>query len=79
MPAGGVQKQRYPVTIIRRNRARQEFPLKVRLIKSARASRDAAHAACTEGERTELLKLARRYEVTAEFDEWLSAPLQPPE
>ena len=62
------------MTIIRRNRAKQALALKVRLIKAARASRDAANAACTETERLELLKRARRYEVTAGFDEWLSSP-----
>ena len=77
--AGGINR-RCPMTIIRRNRAKQELALKVRLIKAARISRDAAHAACTETERLELLKRARRYEVTAGFDEWLSSPgLRPPE
>jgi hypothetical protein len=68
------------VTTVRRNRAKQQTSLQTRLVGAARASRDAARVARTEIERQELLRRARRYEVTAGFDEWLSAPgLQPPE
>ena len=69
-----------PLTIIRRNRQKQIFPLRTRLAAAAQASRDAAREARTESERRELLKQARRYEVTAGFEEWLSSPgLPPPE
>ncbi|HLG82618.1 MAG TPA: hypothetical protein VKY22_16515 [Bradyrhizobium sp.] len=63
-----------------RNRAKQEFPLKTRLERAAGACRDAARRAGSEAEREMLLRRARRYEVTAHLDEWLSSPgLQPPE
>jgi hypothetical protein len=68
------------MSIVRRNRAKQTFSLKTRLIKAATASRAAARIAPTEAQRLELLKQARQYEVAAGFDEWLSSPgLQPPE
>ena len=63
-----------------RNRAKQVFPLRARLLLAAQSARDAARAAQTEFERQELLRRARRFEVTAGFDQWLSAPgLTPPE
>jgi len=63
-----------------RNRSRQELPLKARLERAAQASREAARTAHSEAEREVLLRRARRYEVTAHLDEWLSSPgLQPPE
>lgn len=63
-----------------RNRTKQEFPLKTRLEQAARASREAARTANTDAEREVLLRKARRYEVTAHLDEWLSSPgLQPPD
>ena len=63
-----------------RNRTRQELPLKARLEKAARASREAARVTESDAEREMLLRRARRYEVTAHLDEWLSSPgLQPPE
>jgi len=63
-----------------RNRTKQVFPLKTRLEQAARESREAARTAHSEAEREMLLRRARRYEVTAHLDEWLSSPgLQPPE
>ena len=63
-----------------RNRTKQEFPLKTRLERAAGACRDAARQTNSEAEREMLLRRARRYEVTAHLDEWLSSPgLQPPE
>jgi hypothetical protein len=63
-----------------RNRTKQELPLKVRLERAAQASREAARAAHSEAEREMLLRRARRYEVTAHLDEWLSSPgLQSPD
>jgi hypothetical protein len=62
-----------------RNRARQELPLRTRLEQAARDSRVAAQSAESANERETLLKAARRYEVAAHLDEWLSTPgLQPP-
>jgi hypothetical protein len=62
-----------------RNRTKQELPLKARLEQAARASREAARETDSETEREMLLRRARRYEVAAHLDEWLSSPgLQPP-
>jgi hypothetical protein len=50
-----------------------------RLEQAARAAREAAEVAKTEPERQELLKAARRYQVAAHFDAWLTSPgLRPP-
>jgi hypothetical protein len=62
------------MTIVRRNRSKQNFCLKTRLIEAADASQSAALVASTEAERQELLKRARRYEVSTGFD----APGFPP-
>jgi hypothetical protein len=63
-----------------RNRVKQHLPLNIRLERAARGLREAARAAHSEAEREMLLKRARRYEVTAHLDQWLSSPgLQPPE
>ena len=62
-----------------RNRSKQELPLKNRLEQAARESREAAQSAQSANEREALLKAARRYEVAAHLDEWLSSPgSQPP-
>jgi hypothetical protein len=62
-----------------RRRFKQELPLKARLQQAARARRKAAEAAQSPIEREALLRAARRYEVTAKLDEWLSSPgLLPP-
>ena len=62
-----------------RNRSKQELPLENRLEQAARESREAAQSAQSANEREALLKAARRYEVAAHLDEWLSSPgSQPP-
>ena len=68
------------MTVVHRNRTKQVKSLKARLAAAAEASREAAREARTESDRRELLKQARRYEVTAGFEEWLSSPgLLPPD
>jgi hypothetical protein len=63
----------------KRKRTKQEFALKIRLERAANASREAARIACSPAERDALLKRARRFEITAHLDEWLSSPgLFPP-
>ena len=68
-----------PVDTRRTRNRRQELPLRARLEQAARVSREAAQSAKSANEREILLKAARRYEVAARLDEWLSTPgLQPP-
>ena len=63
----------------KRRRFKQELPLKARLEAAAREYREAAETAHSAIEREALLKAARRCEVTASLDEWLSSPgLLPP-
>jgi hypothetical protein len=57
-----------------RNRANQELPLKARLERAAKASREAAQIARSAEARATLLRAARQYEVAAHLDEWLSSP-----
>jgi hypothetical protein len=62
-----------------RHRFKQGLPLRLRLQEAARASRKAAELARSESKRDALLEAARRYDVTAGLDEWLSSPgLLPP-
>jgi hypothetical protein len=58
----------------KRNRTKQALPLKIRLERAARASREAAKTAQSAAEREALLGAARRYEVAANLDDWLSLP-----
>ena len=59
----------------KRRRFKQELPLKVRLEQAAQRCREAADAEQrSASERQLLLRAARRYEVTAHLDEWLSSP-----
>jgi hypothetical protein len=59
----------------KRNRANQELPpLKARLERAAKASREAAQIARSAEARATLLRAARQYEVAAHLDEWLSSP-----
>jgi hypothetical protein len=62
----------------KRRRFKQEFALKVRLERAAQQCRAMAQQRSGQ-ERDSLLQTARRYELTAHLDEWLSSPgLQPP-
>jgi hypothetical protein len=58
----------------KQNRANQELPLKARLERAAKASREAAQIARSAEARATLLRAARQYEVAAHLDEWLSSP-----
>jgi hypothetical protein len=58
----------------KRNRANLELPLKARLERAAKASREAAQIARSAEARATLLRAARQYEVAAHLDEWLSSP-----
>ena len=63
-----------------RNRAKQVTSLNARLLQAACAAREAARTVRSEDERDALIKKARRYEVTANLDRWLSSPgLLPPD
>jgi hypothetical protein len=59
-----------------RRRVKQIEPLKARLEQAARKSREAARTARSQRDREALLQAARRYEVTANLEEWLSSPGQ---
>lgn len=68
-----------PEGIRRRNRRRQALSLTSRLEQAAKAAREAALIAQSEVERQELLRAARRYQIAANFDQWLASPgLRPP-
>jgi hypothetical protein len=62
-----------------RRRFKQEQPLRCRLQSAAEQCRQAAAKQPSGPKREALLRAARRYEVTAHLDEWLSSPeMQPP-
>jgi hypothetical protein len=58
----------------RRRRVKQELPLRLRLLKSARAAREKADRLPPGEERLTLLKKARQAEIVADFEVWLSTP-----
>ena len=61
-----------------RRRFKQHLPLRARLQMAAQVCLKAAQVKRSESEREILLRAARRYQVAADLDEWLSSPGQQP-